>query len=243
VTGSPRTRHARRLFEGIAPEYERMGAVLGFGQDARWRRHMIEQVRPMPGSWALDVASGTGLVARELAARRNVRVVSLDPSEAMLRAGAPPARAARLDDRIHPVLGIAEALPFADGTFDAVTFTYLLRYVDEPEATVSELARVLRPGGTMACVEFHLPAGAWARTGWWLYTRGVMPVVGAAVSPAWRHTGRFLGTSIEEFTRRHPIPEQVRWWHRAGMTSVRTRVMSAGAGIVWSARRRGPLDG
>ena len=197
----------------------------------------------MPGSWTLDVASGTGLVARELAARRNVRVVSLDPSEPMLRAGAEPARAAGLDDRITPVLGSAEELPFGDATFDAVTFTYLLRYVDDPESTVRELASVLRPGGTMACVEFHVPAGAWEHAGWWAYTRGLMPLVGAAASPAWRYTGRFLGRSISEFYRRYPLPEQVLWWQQAGLTAVRTRVMSAGAGIVFTAHRRGPLDG
>ena len=219
-----------------------MGSVLGLGQDARWRRWMVEQVRPVPGSWALDVASGTGLVARELAARRNVRVVSLDPSEPMLRAGAEPARAAGLDNRIHPVLGRAEGLPFGGEVFDAVTFTYLLRYVDDPEATVRELVRVLRPGGTMACVEFHVPAGTWSHAGWWAYTRGALPLVGAAASPAWRHTGRFLGPSISAFYRRYPLAEQVRWWQEAGMTGVRTRVMSAGAGIVFSGRRRGPLD-
>jgi demethylmenaquinone methyltransferase/2-methoxy-6-polyprenyl-1,4-benzoquinol methylase len=242
VSASERTRHARRLFEGIAPEYERMGSVLGFGQDARWRRHMVEQVRPMPGSWVLDVASGTGLVARELAARRNVRVVSLDPSEPMLRSGGAPARAAGLEPRIVPVLGRAEELPFGDEVFDAVTFTYLLRYVDDPEGTVRELARVLRPGGTMACLEFHVPTGGFEHAAWWAYTRGLMPLIGTAVSPAWRHTGAFLGPSISAFYRRYPLPEQVRWWQQAGMTGVRTRVMSAGAGIVWSGRRRGPLD-
>ena len=242
MNASPRTRHARRLFEGIAPEYERMGAILGLGQDARWRRSMVERVRPIPGSWVLDVASGTGLVARELAARRNVRVVSLDPSEPMLRAGAAPALEAGLDDRIRPVLGRAEELPFGDGTFDAVTFTYLLRYVDDPEATVRGMARLLRPGGTMACVEFHIPTRGWERVGWLVYTRAVMPVIGATASPAWRHTGRFLGPSISDFYRRYPLPEQVRWWQQAGMTAVRTRVMSGGAGIVFVGRRRGPLD-
>jgi demethylmenaquinone methyltransferase/2-methoxy-6-polyprenyl-1,4-benzoquinol methylase len=240
---SDRARHARRLFRGIAPEYERMGAILGFGQDARWRRHMVEQVRPMPGSWVLDVASGTGLVARELAARRNVRVVSLDPSEPMLRSGAAPARAAGLGERIQPVLGRAEELPFPDATFDAVTFTYLLRYVDDPEATVRELTRVLRPAGTMACLEFHVPSGALEHAGWWAYTRGVMPLLGAAVSPAWRYTGRFLGPSISAFYAAYPVAEQVRWWQQAGMLAVRTRVMSAGTGIVFAARKRGPLDG
>ena len=203
---------------------------------------MVERVRPIPGSWVLDVASGTGLVARELAARRNVYVVSLDPSEPMLRAGGAPARAADLERRIHPVLGRAEELPFGDESFDAVTFTYLLRYVDDPEATIRELTRVLRRGGTMACVEFHVPAGAWEHAGWWAYTRGVMPLIGAAVSPAWRQTGRFLGRSISGFYRRYPLPEQVRWWQQAGMTAVRTTIMSGGAGVVFAGRRRGPLD-
>jgi demethylmenaquinone methyltransferase/2-methoxy-6-polyprenyl-1,4-benzoquinol methylase len=244
VSASERTRHARTLFAGIAPEYERMGAILGFGQDARWRRFMVDEVRPIPGGWVLDVASGTGLVARELAARRNVNVVSLDPSEPMLRAGLPVDRAAGLEDRIRPVLGRAEELPFPDATFDALTFTYLLRYVDDPEAVVAELARVLRPGGTMACVEFHVPSGTLEHAGWWTYTRGVMPLVGAvAASPVWRHTGSFLGPSISRFYRRAPLAEQVRWWQDAGMTRVRTRVMSFGAGIVIRAQKRGPLDG
>jgi demethylmenaquinone methyltransferase/2-methoxy-6-polyprenyl-1,4-benzoquinol methylase len=243
VTDSRRSRHARELFAGIAEDYQRMGRIFGLGQDARWRRFMVDEVRPIPGGWVLDVASGTGLVARQLAARRNVNVVSLDPSAPMLRSGLPANRAAGLEDRIRPVLARAEELPFPDATFDAVTFTYLLRYVDDPEATVAELSRVLRPGGTMACVEFYLPDGAILRAGWTAYTRVVLPLVGATASPAWRYTGSFLGPSIERFYRRAPLAEQVRWWQAAGMTRVRTRVMSLGSGIVIRAQKRGPLDG
>ncbi len=151
---------APTIFTGIAPQYSWMGAIWSFGQDGAWRRAMVEAVNVMPGALVLDVAAGTGLVSRELAARRRFRVVSLDPSEPMLRAGIPANEAAGLAGRIDPVLGRAEALPFADATFDAVTFTYLLRYVDDPEATLGELARVLRPGGIMASLEFHLPDDA-----------------------------------------------------------------------------------
>ena len=151
---SDRARHARTLFAGIAPEYEWMGAVLSFGQDARWRRTMVSKVNALPGSLVLDVASGTGLVARELAARKRLRVVQLDPSEDMLRAGIPVTAEAGLASQVRQTLGRAERLPFPDETFDAVTFTYLLRYVDDPEATMRELTRVLRPGGTLACLEF-----------------------------------------------------------------------------------------
>ncbi len=242
MSATQRTRHARKLFAGIAPEYERMGAVLSFGQDARWRRFMVSKVNAIPGSWVLDVASGTGLVARELAARKNVYVVSLDPSEPMLRSGGAPARLAALDRLIVPVLGRAEELPFDDATFDSVTFTYLLRYVDDPEATMRELARVLRPGGTLACLEFHVPPSPVWHAAWLLYTRALMPLIGAAASPAWRYTGRFLGRNVSGFYRTNPLPEQVRWWQAAGLRHVRSRTMSLGGGIVIWAVKAGPLD-
>jgi demethylmenaquinone methyltransferase/2-methoxy-6-polyprenyl-1,4-benzoquinol methylase len=171
---SPRARHAKRLFAGIAPEYDRTGAVLSLGQDPRWRHFLVSRVNAIPGSWVLDVASGTGLVARELACR-NLRVAALDQSAAMVRRGVVAARDTGLHDRIGFVLGKAERLPFADETFDAVTFTYLLRYVDDPRATLAELARVLRPGGVMAALEFHVPPRPYAHAGWMLYTRAVLP--------------------------------------------------------------------
>lgn len=226
------------IFGGIAPQYSWMGAVWSFGQDARWRNAMVASLDLAPDALVLDVAAGTGLVSRALA-RAGARVVALDPSPAMLTAGRADNRAAGLDARIRPTLGRAESLPFADAAFDAVTFTYLLRYVDDPEATLRELRRVLRPGGTLGSLEFHEPEQPVVRAGWRAYTRWVMPAVGALVSPAWAETGRFLGPSIERFYARAPLPEQVRWWQQAGLRHVRTRVMSLGAGVVI----RGTNDG
>jgi demethylmenaquinone methyltransferase/2-methoxy-6-polyprenyl-1,4-benzoquinol methylase len=220
------------LFTGIAPQYSWAGAVLSFGQDPRWRRTMVSKLGAVPGSLVLDVAAGTGLVSRELAARRRVRVVSFDASEPMLRAGLPANEAATLHDRITPVLGRAEALPFADGAFDALTFTYLVRYVDDPAATMRELARVVRPGGAIASLEFHVPQQPALRAGWYAYTRGVLPVLGSFVSPQWRHTGGFLGPSISRFEQRAPLPEQVRWWQDAGIRHVRSRELTLGAAVV-----------
>jgi demethylmenaquinone methyltransferase/2-methoxy-6-polyprenyl-1,4-benzoquinol methylase len=232
-----RTRHARTLFAGIANEYDRMGSVLSFGQDPRWRRFLVSRVNAVPGSTVLDVATGTGLVARELT-RKNLNVVGLDQSPAMVRRGREAVDAAGLGERVRFVAGQAQALPFADETFDAVTFTYLLRYVDDPAATLRELARVLRPGGVIASLEFHVPQDPWLHAGWKAYTRGLMPIIGGAVSTGWYRTGRFLGPNISEFYRRYPLAEQVRMWQEAGITRVRTRPMTMGVAVVtWGIKR------
>jgi demethylmenaquinone methyltransferase / 2-methoxy-6-polyprenyl-1,4-benzoquinol methylase len=237
-----RTRQARRLFAGIAPEYDRMGSVLSFGQDPRWRRFLVSKVNAIPGSWVLDVATGTGLVARELASK-NVRVVGLDQSPAMVARGVEAVRRRGLHERVRFTIGQAQALPFADDSLDAVTFTYLLRYVDEPAATVAELVRVLRPGGVMASLEFHVPPEPWARAGWFAYTRSAMPLVGWTVSNEWYRTGRFLARSITGFVERYPLPVQVRWWQEAGMRRVRTKLLSSGAAVVTWAVKSTPVLG
>ena len=138
------------------------------------------------------------------------------------------------------VLGQAERLPFPDGAFDALSFTYLLRYVDDPAATLSELARVVRPGGTVASLEFAVPVHPLFRAAWMAYTRVVLPASGRLASVEWYRTGRFLGPSITRFYRRYPLEEQGRMWRDAGIERVRYRTMSLGGGIVmWGSRADG----
>jgi demethylmenaquinone methyltransferase/2-methoxy-6-polyprenyl-1,4-benzoquinol methylase len=237
---SPRVRQARSLFSGLGPTYDRVGAALSFGQDPRWRRFMVSRIRVPPGGRVLDVATGTALVARRLADRTGAGlVVGLDQSEPMLRRGiervaegTPKGR-----ERVRLVLGDGQHLPFGDDSFDALTFTYLLRYVDDPEATLRELARVVKPGGTMANLEFHVPRNPWWRGLWRFYTRAVLPVAGRAVSRDWYEAGRFLGPSIEDLYRRHPLDRQLEMWRAAGLTDVRACVMSLGGGVViWGTR-------
>jgi demethylmenaquinone methyltransferase/2-methoxy-6-polyprenyl-1,4-benzoquinol methylase len=146
---------------------------------------------------------------------------------------------AGLTSRIELVLAQGERLPFPDASFDAVTFTYLLRYVDDPAAILAELARVLRPGGTLANLEFHLPGNPLWRGLWLLYTRVGLPLAGRLVSRSWYEVGRFLGPSISGFYRRYPLGAQLDLWRAAGIPGVRARVMSLGGGVVvWG--RRGP---
>jgi demethylmenaquinone methyltransferase/2-methoxy-6-polyprenyl-1,4-benzoquinol methylase len=229
---SPRKQHAIHLFEGLPQAYDRMGAVLSFGQDPRWRRAMIDAIDPRPGQRILDVATGTGLVATALA-RRGADVTALDQSEHMLAE-------ARTRATAHPVTfikGEAEHLPFADGEFDALSFTYLLRYVDDRAATMRELARVIKPGGRIGMVEFGVPSSAPLRAAWRVHTRVGLPLIGRAVSPAWVEVGRFLGPNIEEFHAREP--DLATLWRDAGITQVKMRHMSFGAGLVMSGVRSG----
>jgi demethylmenaquinone methyltransferase/2-methoxy-6-polyprenyl-1,4-benzoquinol methylase len=208
---------------------------MSFGQDPRWRRAMIAAVDPRPGERILDVATGTGMVAFGLA-ERGAEVVGVDQSEEML-AGAFAKLAARPDlaGRMQFVLGQAERLPFADGEFDGLTFTYLLRYVDDVGATLAELARVVRPGGRIGMVEFGVPRRPVLRALWRVYTRFGLPVIGRVLSPAWFEVGRFLGPNIEQF---HGVePDLPGRWRAAGIDDVRARWMSFGAGLVmWGVR-------
>src|SRR6476469_6882942 len=138
-TSSARKQHALELFEELPARYDELGAALSLFQDPRWRRAAVEAVQAGPGDRVLDIACGTGLVSGALVKRWGCQVVGLDQSSY--------------------VEGEAEHLPCADDEFDHLTFTYLLRYVDDPAATLRELARVVKPGGRVASLEFAVPSG------------------------------------------------------------------------------------
>lgn len=227
---SPRKRHALALFAGLPARYDRMGAVMSFGQDPRWRRALVDEIDPQPGERALDVATGTGMVALALA-KRGAHVTGLDQSEQMLAAArAKLERRPELAERVSFVRGEAERLPFEDASCDALTFTYLLRYVDDRDATMAELSRVVRPGGRIGMVEFGVPGSPPLRALWRVYTRGGLPLLGRLASPAWLEVGRFLGPNIEDLHAREP--DLVSLWRRAGIDRVSVRRMSFGAGVV-----------
>jgi demethylmenaquinone methyltransferase/2-methoxy-6-polyprenyl-1,4-benzoquinol methylase len=220
---------ARELFAPIGPSYDRVGALLSFGQDPRWRRFLVSRL-PRDGGHVLDVATGTGLVAAELV-RRGFRVTGVDQSPEML-AGAHR----RFEGRVELVEASAESLPFAGGAFDHLTVTYLLRYVDDPGATLAELARVVRPGGIVASLEFGVPLGL-ARPAWELYVRAGLPLAGRVLRNGWREVGDFLGSSIRTFWEAYPLERQLELWSAAGIENVEVRRLSLGGGVVTWGRR------
>jgi demethylmenaquinone methyltransferase/2-methoxy-6-polyprenyl-1,4-benzoquinol methylase len=202
---------ARSLFAPLGPTYDRVGATLSLGQDPRWRRFLVSR---LPGGSAsghvLDVATGTGLVAAELL-RRGYRVTGVDQSPEMLAVAR-----RRFGDRIRLIEASAQALPLESGSFDHLTFTYLLRYV--------------------ASLEFGVPSGP-ARPAWHLYVRTVLPLAGRVVGNGWPEVGDFLGGSIRDFWRRYPLEQQLKWWHAAGVHVLGVKRMSLGGGVVIWGRR------
>jgi demethylmenaquinone methyltransferase / 2-methoxy-6-polyprenyl-1,4-benzoquinol methylase len=234
---SPRKSHAVQLFHGLPDHYDRVGAVMSFGQDPRWRHALVDFVDAKPGMRILDVASGTGMVAFAHA-ERGAEVVGLDQSEAMLSgAQARLQRTPQLAGRLTFIQGEAEALPYEDGEFDALSFTYLLRYVDDRSATMRELARVVKPGGRIGMVEFGVPGSPALRALWRIHTRAGLPLIGRLVSRDWYEVGRFLGPNIEQF--RAAEPDLPRLWREAGIGGVEQRDPSFGAGIVVTGVRDG----
>jgi demethylmenaquinone methyltransferase / 2-methoxy-6-polyprenyl-1,4-benzoquinol methylase len=233
AVASPRRRHAQALFAPLGPTYDRYARLLSFGQDPRWRRLLVARTEAGPGDVVLDVATGTGAVALELLAQKGCSVVGLDQSAEMLAVARQ-----RLPDGVRLVEGEADHLPFGDAEFDALTFTYLFRYVDDPGATLRELARVVKPGGTIAGLDFGVPPSPLARVAWRGYTRIGLPLAGRLISPGWADVGGFLGPSIEGFWRRVPLRDLLALWGEAGIGEVGYRRMSLGGGIVFWGRKR-----
>ena len=219
---------ARELFAPIGPSYDRVGAALSLGQDPLWRRFLVSRLPR--GGRVLDVATGTGLVAAELI-RRGFEVTGVDQSAEMLDVAR-----RRFGDKVELVEAAADSLPFANDTFDHLTFTYLLRYVDDPGATLAELSRVVRAGGTVASLEFGVPGGL-ARSLWELYVGGVLPLAGRVLRQGWREVGDFLGDSIRSYWAEYPIERQLKLWSAAGFQNLEVRRLSLGGGVViWGTR-------
>ena len=233
----------RRIFSPIADNYDRPAQLLSLLQYSRWHDFLLSRLdlpqgaRPdgHPSGRVLDMATGTGAIALRLCQRDGLRVTAADITRPMLQAAA--RRADSLASRLDLAECTAEAIPFADATFDAVVFTYLLRYVADVPSTLAELARVLKPGGTMASLDFAVPSGL-AHPLWRLYTAIALPLGGALLSPAWRRVGAFLGPSIRGFYRRWPEERLLQLWRDCGFSNVAARRLSLGGAIViWGTKR------
>jgi len=217
------------MFDDVAKHYDRTNAVLSVGNAYLWRVQTVKAVAPQAGERILDIAAGTGTSSAALA-RSGARVVAVDFSAGMIAEGR------KKHSNIEFIEANAEKLPFGDNEFDAVTISFGLRNVNDPKAALSEMYRVLKPGGRLVICEFSKPPRALLRTGYWAYLKYVMPAVAGTASsnPA---AYSYLMESIKDW----PDQGQLSQWIRgAGFVRVAHRNLTAG--IVALHRGRKPVD-
>ncbi len=230
--GFSQNRHARGLFDGIAFGYDFLSQSLSFFQTGVWRRFVVSRLPVGPEDLVLDICTGTGGVAMDIARKSGGEVVGVDLSENMRLAARRNFAKAGMAAKVSVVGGRAESLSFKDGSVDGICFTYLFRYVEDPSHTLGEIARVLKPGGTLASLEFGVPENPILYNLWKVYTRLALPLATKALSPGWRYVGGFLGPSISGFYQKHTLNDVVRMWEQAGISNVQVKKLTWGAGVV-----------
>lgn len=234
MTEAGHIKGARDIFDGVASNYEGPAQLFGLFQYRHWHRELVATVAATRPKLVLDMCTGTGAIAAELLAATDALVIGADLSPGML--GKATSRPELPAFRLGLVAADARMPPFRPAAFDAVVFSYLLRYVQDVPATIAALGALVRPGGVMASLEFGVPRGAW-HPPWLLYTRAVLPAGLAVVSPGWRRVGSFLGRSISEFYQRWPLPVLEEAWREAGLVDVQSRSLSLGGGVIMSGTR------
>lgn len=212
------------MFDDVATKYDRTNTLLSLGQDKRWRRHVTRALQLQPGEKVLDLAAGTAVSTVELS-QSGAWCVAADFSLGMLRAGA--------DRAVPKVAADAMALPFADASFDAVTISFGLRNVLDPQKALAEMARVTRPGGQLLVCEFSTPRLAPLRWGYRWYLRFVLPRIARrfASNP---DAYTYLADSINAWPAQQPLAGMIA---KAGWRDVIWRNMTFGVVALHHATR------
>lgn len=227
VATDERRRLVRDTFAAVAPRYDLMNDLMSFGIHRLWKRRFAALCVARPDEAIVDLAGGTGDIAL-LLARGGARPIVVDPSPEMMRAGRPRTGATGL----RWVAAEAERLPFADASVDLATISFGIRNVTELGVALREIARVLKPGGRFACLEFS--RAHWLiRPGYDLWSRTAIPLLGAAVAGR-IEAYRYLIESIRAFPDQEAFAQALR---EAGLADVRYRNFSFGIAAAHFARK------
>jgi len=214
-----------RIFDAIAGRYDIINTVLSGGLHRVWRRKLRQSLPERLNLTVLDLATGTGDVALELIKNPHVRKVKgLDLSKGMIARGRDKVAAAGYQDRIVLEVGDAQKIPFSDASFDAVTISFGIRNVADVKQCLSEIYRVLKPGGRCLILEFGLPKNNLLRSAHLFYLRHILPSLGRVLS-GHATAYSYLNQTIEEFPYGAAFAE---WMTNAGFTDAGHRPLSGG---------------
>jgi len=235
VSADEKTRLVRAVFDNVAARYDLMNDLMSGGIHRRWKAELIDRLKPRPGEILLDLAGGTGDIARRFLGRagKSARVLVCDINESMVAAG----RDRALDDGVFQgitwMVGNAEELPIADASIDCCTISFGLRNVTDKQQALAEARRVLKPGGRFFCLEFSRVEAPLLRRLYDLYSFAVLPRLGAVVARD-RDAYQYLVESIRRFP---PQAELAAMMTRAGLEQVGWRNLSGGIAAIHSGWR------
>ncbi len=222
-----------RMFDAIAQRYDLLNRINSLGLDRSWRRRMIEALSVLPGHRVLDLATGTAdlpiMITEDL---RDVRVVGLDPSKKMLDVGREKVARSAEAERIELVEGDAQALQFADASFDRATMAFGIRNVPDRDKALAEIRRVLVPGGRVAVLELSEPKNGLLAAMARLHVKYGVPAIGALLSSHGEY--KYLRESIEAFDSVEVFCDRLT---RAGLIVELTEPLTFGACVLYVARR------
>jgi demethylmenaquinone methyltransferase/2-methoxy-6-polyprenyl-1,4-benzoquinol methylase len=227
---TPKGRAIRQMFDDIAPRYDLLNRLLSCGVDIRWRRFAVRQLAIPPRGRVLDVATGTGDVALEIARQTDpsVRIVGADFTQGMLVRGREKVAASPARGRIELVNAPCEALPFPAASFDGVTIAFGIRNVVDRVAGLHEMARVLTPGGRLVVLEFATPRNRLFRAVYLTYFHRILPWLGGLLSR--RSAYQYLPESVQEFPDRDTFLAMM---GAAGLTALRCVNLTGGIAAVY----------
>ncbi|TYB78055.1 bifunctional demethylmenaquinone methyltransferase/2-methoxy-6-polyprenyl-1,4-benzoquinol methylase UbiE [Bizionia saleffrena] len=187
-----------KMFDTISGDYDGLNRVISFGIDIKWRKKVVQIVKDSTPKTILDIATGTGDLAINLAEINADKIVGLDISRGMLDVGIEKIKKKNLETKIEMILGDSENMPFADNTFDAITVAFGVRNFENLENGLKEILRVLKPGGTFVILETSMPTKAPYKQGYNFYSKNILPLIGKTFSKD-KSAYKYLSDSASQF--------------------------------------------
>lgn len=223
-----------KMFDTISKEYDGLNRVISFGIDIKWRNKAVQLVADTNPNIILDIATGTGDLAINLAETNAEKIIGLDISEGMLNVGKEKILNKSLQDRIEMVVGDSENLPFEDNTFDAITVGFGIRNFETLEKGLAEILRVLKPGGIFVILETSVPTKTPFKQGYNLYTKNIMPLIGKLFSKD-RSAYKYLSDSASVFPYGETLNNILR---EIGFINVVNRPQTFGVATIYTSSKK-----
>jgi len=223
-----------KMFDTISKEYDGLNRVISFGIDIKWRKKVVDIVKQQQPKTVLDIATGTGDLAINLAETSAEKIIGLDISPGMLSVGKEKVKAKQLDNRIDMIIGDSENMPFEDNTFDAITVAFGVRNFETLDNGLKDILRVLKPGGTFVILETSVPTKFPFKQGYNAYSKYILPTIGKLFSKD-KTAYKYLSESASVFPYGETLNNILR---NIGFINVEDKPQTFGVATIYTASKQ-----